>query len=96
MEFFKFHEKLMHGTFLIFSKRLEQQKSRKLGKIIVTEFWFGGFNSSITHFNKKITVSRHYIFKCAWESNSKNLPKIQFDASISYVKANILLLELIN
>ena len=43
VKFFKFHEKLMHGTFLIFCMRLEQQKSRKLGKMILMEFWFGGF-----------------------------------------------------
>ena len=40
------------------------------------------FYSIITHFNKKFTVTRCYIFCYAWESTSKNLPEIQLDMGI--------------
>ena len=37
---------------------------------------------SITYINKKITVTSHYVFWCAWESTDKNLPKSQLDVEI--------------
>ena len=37
------------------------------------------FYSSITHFNKKCTVTRYYISWCALESTSKSLPKSQLE-----------------
>ena len=36
----------------------------------------------ITYFNKKLTVTRHCIFWCTWESTSKNHPKSQLDIGI--------------
>ena len=40
------------------------------------------FYSSITHFNRKVMVTRHYIFWCAWESTSKSLLQSQLDIGI--------------
>ena len=40
------------------------------------------FYPSITHFNRKLTVARHYIHWCAWESTSKNLLQSQLDIGI--------------
>ena len=34
------------------------------------------YYSSITHLNRKFTVTRHYIVWCVWESTSKNLRQI--------------------
>ena len=40
------------------------------------------FCLSITYFNKKVTVTKHCIFWCGWESTSKNLSKSQLDIGI--------------
>ena len=37
------------------------------------------FNSSVTHLNRKFTVTRHYILWRVWESTSKNLLQSQLD-----------------
>ena len=45
-----------------------------------THFFFN--YSSTIHFNKKLTVTRHYIFRCAWESTRENLPQSQLGIEI--------------
>ena len=61
--------------------------------------FFHVFYSSITHFNKKVTVIVS-ISWCAWESTSKNLPKSQLDMGIrlslrlSIINRSIILLSL--
>ena len=58
--FVRYYPKSMRGTFLIFCMKLQQNKGRKLGKIILTKYLFLG--------EKEAYVS-YFLETAAWRFN---------------------------
>ena len=63
---------------------INKKKSENGFKVSLNGSFF--FNSSITRFNKKFTVTGDYIFWCVWESTNKKMLKSQLDIGILILK----------